>query len=663
MNTDKSDTKALIESQLKQAVAAFRPPAGLKRAVREQMAAERRRQAQPPRAAVRPWLRRVAITAAAACLVVALLWLILGGGSTPSAYAELMQAIHNSQTGEWAHMVQVQGEAKLETWISFRPLRIFAKTGERATMYDPTNSRICAYDPGKRTLTIDYNPAAPYDQKVISVRKVISVPNMFEYIQLSLEMAKRDGAKVTRRDERIDGRNFTVYGMVLNAETPQQSQVRLYLDPQTNRFVKIDQLSQSGGITTTIDYPKTGPKDIYDLGVPRDAKVVDFTPSEAVNKLVATVKAQAATFPESYVAVSCRLLDSFRGPEPADRVTVTVMHVKAGRCRSDVYPVTAPWGAACPDAQTYYEEVRKTIPTDSMAALEAWAAQRKPCQVKFADADSSVLFRIGKDGKLKKETFTTPHPPGLDLWRLPIDLYRAQELKGGKGPWGPLVGLAGGPEDRRTERLFNPARDHVCEQYRRWFGQAKEPEWTAEVLEYARSSTGRWYPRKTQDLYFRQGGQEVSSAEYLSFCFVDDTRRLPDNLFDLAKIARDQLADTRTPFDREFASAIRILDARQHWPKTPEEVCKAYWNARAAKRFDEMAVLWPGSAAWNSRLKAEKPVKYVFGEARKLEGIENVVLVPYASADYCRKHGTYNLNMRLTNKRSTRGRYYITSGN
>lgn len=111
-----------------------------------------------------------------------------------------------------------------------------------------------------------------------------------------------------------------------------------------------------------------------------------------------------------------------------------------------------------------------------------------------------------------------------------------------------------------------------------------------------------------------------------------------------------------------FHKAIVEIDERDDYPDTPEEVAKAYWDARTAKNFEEMAVLWPGSATWNESLKDEKPVQYVFGRA-KGDPVSGHVLVPYAAKEYYEKHGTHNLKMRLTTEKSSKGRYYIVSGN
>ena len=75
-----------------------------------------------------------------------------------------------------------------------------------------------------------------------------------------------------------------------------------------------------------------------------------------------------------------------------------------------------------------------------------------------------------------------------------------------------------------------------------------------------------------------------------------------------------------------------------------------------------MAILWPGSASWNRQLLAdEEPAGYVFGETVFPQ--YGGAFVPYAEKSYHDKHGAYNLKMWLHNKKSTKGRYYIISGN
>ena len=120
------------------------------------------------------------------------------------------------------------------------------------------------------------------------------------------------------------------------------------------------------------------------------------------------------------------------------------------------------------------------------------------------------------------------------------------------------------------------------------------------------------------------------------------------------------MADTRV-FERAFIKALAEIDARPKWP-SPVEVAHAYWEALRAERYDETAVLWPGSAAWREYYKNGTPTEYVFGKPQEQTGTK-FVFVPYASRRHFETHGAYNLKMVLSNERIAKGRYYIVSGN
>jgi tRNA A-37 threonylcarbamoyl transferase component Bud32 len=123
---------------------------------------------------------------------------------------------------------------------------------------------------------------------------------------------------------------------------------------------------------------------------------------------------------------------------------------------------------------------------------------------------------------------------------------------------------------------------------------------------------------------------------------------------------------TKVTWVQALTEALHIIDFRADWPDSPEAVCKAFWEARRAKNHGEMEVLWPGSATfdWATICKSDDPVtRYVFGKATVMKEPPECE-VPYASEDYFKEHGTYNLKMRLDGYKSQRGtRYYITNGN
>lgn len=109
--------------------------------------------------------------------------------------------------------------------------------------------------------------------------------------------------------------------------------MRIRVDPATNLPMSLDMEDEDQKrYTTAIDYPDRGPADIYDLGAPRGAKVVDRTPLDNVGPVIAGLKAGRKQF-DDYCAfvVQQRLLPTNHFP----RVTVYRVWRKGNRWRID----------------------------------------------------------------------------------------------------------------------------------------------------------------------------------------------------------------------------------------------------------------------------------------------------------------------------------------
>ena len=119
--------------------------------------------------------------------------------------------------------------------------------------------------------------------------------------------------------------------------------------------------------------------------------------------------------------------------------------------------------------------------------------------------------------------------------------------------------------------------------------------------------------------------------------------------------------EEKIAYDETLEQAVSAIDARESWPK-PRDLVVAYWQARNAKNYEEMSVLWPGSETWNQSLEKQEPVEYVFGEAQPAKS-QDYIIVPYASKIHFDEHGEYNLKMVLSKRGSSKKRYYIVSGN
>ena len=147
--------------------------------------------------------------------------------------------------------------------------------------------------------------------------------------------------------------------------------------------------------------------------------------------------------------------------------------------------------------------------------------------------------------------------------------------------------------------------------------------------------------------------------------YFDYPENGPNNIYEVGVPTSARIVSPekeKTAYGKAFEKAIAVIDNRENWPE-PRDLVVAYWKNRTAKNYDEIAIFWPGSATWNRQaLENEEPIKYVFGKVQATE-IESHIIVPYATKNYYEKHRKYSLKMRLENKKSTKGRYYITSGN
>jgi hypothetical protein len=147
--------------------------------------------------------------------------------------------------------------------------------------------------------------------------------------------------------------------------------------------------------------------------------------------------------------------------------------------------------------------------------------------------------------------------------------------------------------------------------------------------------------------------------------YFDYPENGPNNIYEVgvpisAKIVSSE--KERTEYEKAFEKAIAVIDSRENWPE-PRDLVVAYWKFRAVKNYEELAILWPGSAIWNRQvLENEEPIEYVFGEVQPAE-IEGCIVVPYATKSYYENNRKYSLKMLLDNKKSTKGRFYIISGN
>lgn len=270
MSDSDTNTDKLIERELTDAVRAFEPPPELKAAVRERISATAADARAPRRGVFRRRLSGSLGVAAAAVLIAAVILHVLpNGGSSDTAYAQLAEAIRHGQAAKWVHLVYTGNAGRRDMWVRFRPFRRLAKSKTEISAVDAVTGIEHSYDVGKNVLTI--RPwSTPAELRYLH--------DAHQVMQETLDSRKAHGFRIRTGSETIGATEFTVF-TVVNGEG--QDHERWLVDKKTGLVVLFEELDPEGTggcpARMTFDYPDEGPADVYALGVPRNAKVIDLT--------------------------------------------------------------------------------------------------------------------------------------------------------------------------------------------------------------------------------------------------------------------------------------------------------------------------------------------------------------------------------------------------
>jgi hypothetical protein len=244
--------------------------------------------------------------ATAAVLVVAVLWGIhhVGGRDTASvALADVIEAMHNT---EWAHchiVVDVTGVDEeiakknrgkgWESWESVNPLcRIEKHNNGKIYFTEKNQGKTSRYDPETNTITI-----VEYEKPSTSQEDYASIGDM--YIK-QISAFEKQGNKVNYEEGVYEGHPVRIISIDVTSNYGRRTKMSVIIESENHlpkKFTAQQWLKgqYEGLISGTFDYPETGPKDIYALGVPRTAKIIDtreVVVAEAKNEptLVSTPK-------------------------------------------------------------------------------------------------------------------------------------------------------------------------------------------------------------------------------------------------------------------------------------------------------------------------------------------------------------------------------------
>lgn len=543
MNPETLNTDQEFEAAFREAITCFPPPKEIEGAIADQIdrlaAAER---SSTPAAVVPPASRRKRrlvrmlkwmIPSAAACAAAAILIMALLPGpavQSASAYAEMAKAIDNSRAAQWVHFVSFNGQ--LETWASLHPYRVAQKSVQGVLYHDGDSLRALRYNPEQKTIEIqDFNPDAQ-DQASSSV---------FDLLISSFKEQEDRGAAIERSEAELNGKPCTIY-QLKNAQGGLWK--KLAVETGAERVVQFEINEQGQHIVMDFDYPPSGPQDIYALGVPRDAKIVDVrTRDEQSTLMLANAQKAAMRFDDRFRAVIGW------GPYDRDSGKLVIQEI-----------------------MVYYQmqhqrrwEFWSGIPAGSglsgvsIRELEEYAKTHEPSEVDMtAPGDSGVFYSMSAREVRKGH----PGQPGVFrdfVWQTISDRF-GKSVPDATGPAGRLIGTHRvnpavicqnevGYLPVRWTVYLNPQRDYIAERSEEWIGKLDE-SWvppaekekkfpplnqyargpgktTTTVLDYAKTSSGHWYP----SMQLIDGKFHGKTGTFKQIIYVDTQFVFPEGLF------------------------------------------------------------------------------------------------------------------------------------
>ena len=514
--------------------------AGIERAVLETI--EQKVPVASFRRDARIWRRglRLAVAAVIACGLMLLAAHLLPPGTSSVTLAEVVESMRRAS---WIHVVQTteadEGH-RYEYWECFRTGTLARKTPDgKITYADHGENVMYAYNPRSNRITVSFTT----DNYMVR-----PLWNPLAALSEAVRRTEAAGAEVSRRDEVDNGVRVERIQVDYPSDVGyiRSTYVR---DIERNRLLRQETIVCNDGreraYATAFDYPEQGPENIYALGVPHDAGVVDIRPEGPALALVEVVQERFERGFGDHVAV---VLKSWVAQDGASKPSeVAVLWQKGDLKRADVY-------------RAYDFQDRPGAPVSLNALVEdAWPDLTIPRVLEIVDANA-LRMRMLFDGQRttlwcrdgrqmireehRTDQFKVLHEPltrsltGLIWPNLHVRLqsgssqFKREVRLLPEDPNRPgLVGLQFVEFALREDYWFDPDKDHMrIERVEKQEGQGVTSRFV--VARCAQTAAGRWYPQVVQTESSPPGAATVRRQEFRVLLDVD--RLLDESVFDPA---------------------------------------------------------------------------------------------------------------------------------
>jgi hypothetical protein len=219
------------------------------------------------------------LAAAAVIIIAAYVVLNLSSGPIDVASVTFAQITENMEQMPWMHIVGDQKlaagvemvEIRFEAWLCLeRQLSTLKDSNGKVIFQNELEHIFQAYDPNTETITILPDKGLNWNKNLSSVG---DIPGAM------IKAYEDAGEKVVRETGKYKGKDVVIFRMSAFLGS-RDLWVEMAVDAKMQVVVFINQkaFDKDGKLTEEVnvhfDYPETVPETIYDVGVPRSAKIV-----------------------------------------------------------------------------------------------------------------------------------------------------------------------------------------------------------------------------------------------------------------------------------------------------------------------------------------------------------------------------------------------------
>jgi len=470
------------------------------------------------------------LAAAAIVIAVVLVGINQFGGSIDGAnvaFGQIKQAVENVP---WVHSVNSNSNCSDEGWLSFvRQIEINKKADGKVTYTDYRKKVKYVYSPETETITLS---------DISNKKFALGTTDLFSLIEAYLDKERARGAELTRQNGLYHDMPAEILA-ITRSENNWTEEIKIFLN--TESYLPLAVEVESGDLNgessyighVTFDYPENGPQDIYALGVPQSARIIDLLPEPDALEVLHTYQEYRDNAPSKYAAV---MIFDIEGSVMMVEENVfghaTIIYSEEQRQYGEEYKIFGTTNEYADQIGDTFDSVmnwckRSDLAKPSVVDLfngvyhyqtqynegdDRWSLQPREDWAGHLGNYLEVLRQKGWPGIIPKAENSPPHQIHIieNHYSKKYGLICIELLRQGANYGGRIKAM---PPIRELYYL-NPQKDYICqrlEQFRRRNAPWQEdsswldgidpdnvrPDATTitQVTEYGQTSSGQWYPK------------------------------------------------------------------------------------------------------------------------------------------------------------------------